>query len=99
MAVRKKLVYKVAEQIAEVPTNQFIVIDVTDALISSRGKPLATNSEVSAIIRCHGLAQNTGVSIKRGDGKYTVWKKFYDTQIQPGEDEDDYDSMVKTQIH
>jgi hypothetical protein len=76
MAIRKKLVDRVAEQVSAIPTDRFIVLDVTNALISCTGKPLATNAEVCAIMRCRGLARNTGMAIKRGDYKYTVWEKI-----------------------
>jgi hypothetical protein len=82
MAVRKKLVDRVAEQIADIPTDQFIVLDVTNALISCSGKPLATNAEVSSIMRCYGLARNTGVLMKRGDATFTVWEKSHDDHIR-----------------
>jgi hypothetical protein len=78
MAVRKRLVDRVAEQIAELTTDQFIVLDVTSALISCSGKPLATNAEVSSIMRCYGLARNTGVMVKRGDATFTVWERTID---------------------
>jgi hypothetical protein len=76
MAIRKKLAERVAEQVSAIPTERFIVLDVTNALISCTGKPLATNAEVCAIMRCRGLARNTGIAIKRGDYKYTVWEKI-----------------------
>jgi len=76
MAIRKKLVDRVVTQVAALPTDQFIVLDVTDALLSCSGKPLASNDEVCAIMRCYGLAKNTGVSIKRGKSKFTVWEKI-----------------------
>jgi hypothetical protein len=76
MAIRKRLAERVAEQVSALPTDQFIVLDVTNALISCTGKPLATNAEVCAIMRCRGLARNTGIAIKRGDYKYTVWEKI-----------------------
>ena len=75
MAIRKKLVDRVAEKIAAVPTDRFIVLDVTDGLTSASGRPLATNVAVSSIMRCSGLARNTGIIIKRGDCKFTVWEK------------------------
>jgi hypothetical protein len=75
MAIRKKLIDRVAEQIAAMPNDRFIVLDVTNALISCNGKTLATNAEVSSIMRCYGLARNTGILIKRGDANYTVWEK------------------------
>lgn len=76
MAIRKRLADRVAEQVSALPTERFIVLDVTNALISCTGKPLATNAEVCAILRCRGLARNTGIAIKRGDYKYTVWEKI-----------------------
>jgi hypothetical protein len=76
MAIRKRLADRVAERVSALPTDQFIVLDVTNALISCTGKPLATNAEVCAILRCRGLARNTGIAIKRGDYKYTVWEKI-----------------------
>jgi hypothetical protein len=78
MAVRKKLIDRVAEQIAEMTTEQFIVLDVTSALVSCSGKPLATNAEVSSIMRCYGLARNTGAIVKRGDATFTVWERSPD---------------------
>ena len=84
MAIRKKLVDRVIEQIAAVPTNQFIILDVTNTLTSCSGKPLATNAEVCAIMRCYGLARNTGVSIKRGESKFTVWGKDRQRSIPYG---------------
>jgi hypothetical protein len=81
MAIRKKLVDRVAEKVSAIPTDQFIVLDVTNALVSCTGRPLATNAEVCAIIRCRGLARNTGVVVKRGDCKYTVWEKTGITQL------------------
>jgi hypothetical protein len=78
MAVRKKLVDRVAEQIATMTADQFIVIDVTNALVSCSGKPLATNAEVSSIMRCYGLARNTGAIVKRGDATFTVWERSID---------------------
>lgn len=75
MAVRKTLVERVAEQVAAVPTDRFIVLDVTEGLVSSTGRPLATNVAVSSIMRCNGMARNTGIIIKRGDCKFTVWEK------------------------
>ena len=75
MAVRKKLIDRVAEQIAAIPNDRFIVLDVTNALVSCNGKTLATNAEVTAIMRCYGMARNTGILIKRGDCNFTVWEK------------------------
>jgi hypothetical protein len=96
MAVRKKLVDRVAEQIAELTTDQFIVLDVTNALISCSGKPLATNAEVSSIMRCYGLARNTGVMIKRGDSTFTVWERSTDSHLrQKGNKNGDNGNGVK----
>lgn len=95
MAVRKKLVDRVAEQIAEMTTDQFIVIDVTNALISCSGKPLATNAEVSSIMRCYGLARNTGIMIKRGDATFTVWERTESHIRQKGNKNGDSGNGVK----
>ncbi len=39
MAIRKKLVDRVIEQIAAVPTNEFIILDVTNILTSCKNNP------------------------------------------------------------
>ncbi|HEY3420798.1 MAG TPA: hypothetical protein VGK23_09615 [Methanomassiliicoccales archaeon] len=95
MAVRKKLVDRVAEQIAEMTTDQFIVLDVTNALVSCSGKPLATNAEVSSIMRCYGLARNTGVMIKRGDATFTLWEKSIDHSRLKGNKKNDDGNGVR----
>jgi hypothetical protein len=95
MAVRKKLVDRVAEQIAEMTTDQFIVLDVTNALVSCTGKPLATNAEVSSIMRCYGLARNTGTIVKRGDATFTVWEKSYNHMRHKGSKHGDESGEVK----
>ncbi len=88
MAVRKKLVDRVAQRIESIPTERFIVLDVTNALISCTGKILATNAEVTSIMRCYGLARNTGVLIKRGDYNYSVWEKTHHHAHTDGKEND-----------
>jgi len=75
MVGRKTLVNRVTEQIVALSTEQFITPDLTRSLLDGRGKPIATNAEVSGILMYYGLARNTGMTIRLGKTYYTVWEK------------------------
>ncbi len=45
------------------------------------------------MMRCYGLARNTGVSIKRGESKFTVWEKIGNAQSIRTEKE-----MITTEV-
>ena len=96
MAIRKKLAVRVEEQIAMMPSSQFVVLDVTGALVNCQGKPLATNSEVSAIIRCHGLAKKHRGFNQAGRWKIHCLEKTSDARAQTNGDMNS-DSSVKSE--
>lgn len=75
MAGRKTLVDRVTEQIVALPADRFITPDLTDALTDNSGRPIATNTEVSGILKYYGLARNTGIKIRQGRKYYIVWER------------------------